>query len=178
MSPPMPPVIAVSAFQSSFSYALRSYKKRTREDLLLHPLAARLQSCDSPRAALSVLHEQAQAFDQSPSGEERLTEWLGSTVNVLYSLSSSLGEGVGLVLSPAKVIFVGIGVLFSVTQAVHSGQDVLISIFKRMENLFQRLEVYEVPPTISAKDTTEKIMLAVFSIITTVTEEIKQGRTS
>ena len=132
MSPPIPPLAAASGFQSSFSGALRSYKKRTREDLLLHPLAAKLQSCNSPRAALSVLQE------QSPSGEESLTEWLGSTIHVLYSLSSSLGEGVGLVnilyilfsqsfifhlsqvLSPAKVIFVGIGVLFSVSPFLES----------------------------------------------------------
>jgi hypothetical protein len=114
MSPPFPPAMAASAFQSSFSYALRSYKKRTREDLLLHPLAARLQSCNSPGDALSVLQEQAQAFDQSPSGEERLTEWLGSTVNVLCSLSSSLGDGVGLVIilcfpfnNPLSFIFSG-----------------------------------------------------------------------
>jgi len=47
-----------------------------------------------------------------------------------------------------------------------------------MEQLFKRLEVYEVPSTNPAKDITERIMLAVFSIITTVTEDIKQGRTS
>jgi len=177
MAPPNPPVTAGSSFRSSFNHALRLYTKRTREDLLLHPLAARLQSCESARDAFSVLQEEAEAVNHLPSGEERLTERLGSTVNVLYSLSSSL-EGVGLVLSPAKVIFVGIGVLISKIRAIHSDQDALMDIFERMEQLFQRLEVYEVPQTNSAKDITEKIMLAVLSIITTVTEEIKQGRTS
>jgi len=160
---------ARSSFQSSFFYTLRSYKNRTREDLLSDPLAATLQSCYSSDAALSVLQEQAQTS---------LKGWLGSTVDVLYYLSSGFdGVQVGFGLSPAKVIFVSIGVLFSVTQAIHSSQDALIDIFKRMEYLFKELKFYEFPPTKPAKDMAEKIMLAVFSIITTVTEEIKQGRT-
>jgi len=47
-----------------------------------------------------------------------------------------------------------------------------------MGHLFKRLEVYEFPQTNSAKGIAEKIMLAAFSIITTVTEELKQGPTS
>lgn len=127
-----PPVIPPSSFQSTFSHALRAYKKRTRGDLILHPLAARLQSCDSPDAILAVLQEQAQAIEQSWNADEKLAMWLEPIVNVLYALSSSLGEGVGLVIigtcslsmyglpsifqvsSPAKVIFVGIGVILSV----------------------------------------------------------------
>jgi hypothetical protein len=80
-----------STFQSSFSDALRVYKKRIKIDLLLHPLAVRLQPCDSPHAVISVLREQARAIDQS------LTNLLHPTVNVIYALSSSLQEGVGLV---------------------------------------------------------------------------------
>jgi len=129
----IPSTIAPSNFQLTFSDALRTYKRRTREDLLLHPLAARLQMCNSPRAALSVLQDQAKPFGHSQSSEEGLTRWLGPTVNVLYSLSISVEEDIGLVsigvwlserarpyvfvsqvLSPAKVIFVGTGVLLSV----------------------------------------------------------------
>jgi hypothetical protein len=86
-----PPVNAPprSNFQSTFSNALREYKKQTEEDLFLHPLAAKLQSCDSPDAILSVLQEQA--------SDERLSNSLGPVVNVIYALSSSLGEDAGLV---------------------------------------------------------------------------------
>lgn len=87
-----------SKFQSTFRNALREYKRRTREDLLLHPLAARLRSCESPEAILSVLQEQAQTVDQSWNGDEKLSVWLGPTVEALYALSSSLGEGFGLVI--------------------------------------------------------------------------------
>jgi len=122
---------SVSNFQSTFNYALLTYKKRTREDLFTHPLARRLRSCDSPQATLSVLQEQT-------SSDDRLSKWLSPAVNVIYAFSSSLGEDVGLViisayqfrcvrciypfkvLSPAEVIFVAIGVLLSVRAFVHS----------------------------------------------------------
>ena len=99
MSEPLPAnQTPPSKFQSTFRNALREYKRRTREDLLLHPLAARLRSCKSPEAILSVLQEQAQTVDQSWNGDEKLSAWLGPTVETLYALSSSLGEGVGLVI--------------------------------------------------------------------------------
>ena len=34
------------------------HKKRTKNDLLAHPLAAKLQSCDTPSAILAVLPSQ------------------------------------------------------------------------------------------------------------------------
>lgn len=101
-TPPGPPVISPSSFQSTFTHALRAYRRRTRGDLILHPLAARLQSCDSPDAILAVLQEKAQAIDQSWSDDEKLAIWLDPIVNILYALSSSLGEGVGLVIICAR----------------------------------------------------------------------------
>jgi hypothetical protein len=95
-------MFATSSFQSTFSNALRTYKRRTKEDLLLLPLAARLQTCDSPVAVLSVLQEesqQSQAFDPSRSGDEGWYKWLSPTVNVLFALSPSVEEGVGLVVN-------------------------------------------------------------------------------
>lgn len=93
-----PPVIPPSSFQSTFSHALRAYKKRTRGDLILHPLAARLQSCDTPDTILAILQDKARAIDQSWNADEKLAMWLDPIVHVLYALSSSLGEGVGLVI--------------------------------------------------------------------------------
>jgi hypothetical protein len=86
-----------SNFQLIINNALNTYKKRTKNDLRAHPLAAQLQSCESPSAILAVLQEQAQGLDQSRSTDERWTKWLDPTVNVLYTFSTVLGSGVGLV---------------------------------------------------------------------------------
>ena len=84
-------------FQLIFNNSLKSYKKRTKSDLLAHPLVAQLQACDSPTAILALIHQQLQGLHQSQRGDERLTKWLNPTVNVLFTLSTTLGEGVGLV---------------------------------------------------------------------------------
>src|SRR6266566_3880692 len=84
-------------FQLIFNNALKTYEKRTKNDLLAHPLAAELQNCNSPSAILDVLHQQVQGLDQLQSSDDRWTKWLGPTVNVLHTLSETLGEGVSLV---------------------------------------------------------------------------------
>jgi hypothetical protein len=86
-----------STFQPIFDTALKAYEKRTKKDLLAHPLAAQLQACDSPSSILAVLQQQVQELDRSESRDGRLTKWLDPTVNVLYALSATFGEGVGLV---------------------------------------------------------------------------------
>ena len=77
------------------------YEKRTRIDLLAHPLAAQLQSCNSPSDILAILQQQVQGLDQSQSTDERWTRWLVPTVNVIYAHSSTLATvnatGVSLV---------------------------------------------------------------------------------
>ena len=86
-----------SNFQLFFDNALKAYEKHTKNDLLAHPLAAQLQSCDSPAAILAVLRQQVQELNQSRTSKEKLTKWLDPTVNVLFAFSGALGEGVGLV---------------------------------------------------------------------------------
>jgi hypothetical protein len=86
-----------SNFQFIFNNALKAYEKRTKQDLLAHPLAAQLQTSDSPSTILSILQQQIQGLDQSQSNDDRWTKWLDPTVNVLYAFSATLGEGVGLV---------------------------------------------------------------------------------
>ena len=76
--------------------ALRLYEKQTKKDLITHPLASRLQACDTSAAILTVLQEQARDFDQARVGEESLTNWLNPTVSVLYAFSAALSGGVGL----------------------------------------------------------------------------------
>ena len=121
-----------SNFQLIFSTALKAYEKQTKRDLLAHPLASQLQTCDSPGSILAVLQGQVDDLDQARRGGERLTKWLSPTVNVLLAFSATFGEGVSLVrlkvisfwdkvlaamtqvFSPAKVIFAGAGVLLLV----------------------------------------------------------------
>ena len=86
-----------SNFQLIFINALDEYKKRTKKDLLKHPLVTKLQYCNSPSAILAALQQQLEGLDQSRRNDERWTRWLDPTVNVLYTLSGTLGEGVGLV---------------------------------------------------------------------------------
>jgi hypothetical protein len=86
-----------SSFQSVLDAALQAYQKKTKCNLLTHPLAAQLQSCDSPTAILSVLQDIILQFDRRRSSDERLSNWLSPTINVLYAFSSTIGQGVGLV---------------------------------------------------------------------------------
>lgn len=84
-----------SNFQLIFNNALKTYNKRTGNDLLNHPLTSQLQGCDTPSAILAVLQQQV---DQSRNSDDRWTRWLSPTVHVIntYSTSTTL-EGVGLV---------------------------------------------------------------------------------
>ena len=86
-----------SNFQSILNAALEAYEKKANNKLLTHPLATQLQSCDSPTAILSVLQDLTQQFDQCRRRDERLSNWLKPTVNVIYAFSDTLAQGVGLV---------------------------------------------------------------------------------
>ena len=85
-----------SRFQSIINDALKVYRKRTKNKLLLHPLATELQNCDSPTDILAVLQQQVQWIDQSQNGDDRWTKWLDLTINVLLTFSQTAGT-VGLV---------------------------------------------------------------------------------
>ena len=91
------PTASSANFQPIINNALDKYKKRTRIDLLTHPLAAQLQSCNSSSDILAVLQQQVQDLDQSQITDERWTRWLVPTVNVFYAHSSTLAMGVSLV---------------------------------------------------------------------------------
>jgi hypothetical protein len=53
-------------------------QKADEEGHAAHNLAAQIESCDSPNAVLTVLQNQVQTFDPSPSANERWTTLLGS----------------------------------------------------------------------------------------------------
>ncbi|KAF8470958.1 hypothetical protein DFH94DRAFT_206064 [Russula ochroleuca] len=170
------PTAASSNFQLIINNALEAYNKRTKKDILVHPLAPQIQACNSPGAILAVLQQQVQGLDQSRS-DDRWTKWLDPTVNVLFAFSETLGAGVGLVFSPASVIFTGIGVLLTAAGDFRASQATLMDVFERIESFFRRLEVYtEVPPTTEMMDSIIMIMVEVLSILGIATKEIRQGR--
>src|ERR1700761_7016034 len=84
-------------FRTIFVAAMKAYEKKTKTDLHTHPLATQLQSCNSSSDILAVLLDKVNEFDKSRSHNERLSSWLGPTINVLYAFSATLGQGVGLV---------------------------------------------------------------------------------
>ncbi|KAH9047747.1 hypothetical protein EDB84DRAFT_1673406 [Lactarius hengduanensis] len=176
--PPASTSTSSTNFETIFGAALEGYNKQTKKDIISHPLAVQLQSCDSPSAILAVLRAQVQAFDQSQIADEKLTKWLDPTVNVLYAFSATLGEGVGLTFLPAKAIFAGIGVLLQAVKDVRASQNALVDLFERMEYFFMRLQKYiDIRPTAAMTDIIVKIMVEVISILGIVTKEIRQGRT-
>ena len=86
-----------SNFQLVLNAALDAYEKKTKSKLLNHPLAIQLQSCDSPSAILSILQDLVQQFGRRRSSDQRLTNWLTPTVNVLYTFSTILAQGAGII---------------------------------------------------------------------------------
>jgi hypothetical protein len=88
-----------SKFQTFFNIALKEYEKKTKKDLLAHPLAAQLQNCYSTTAILAILQDQVpvQHYDKRRRDDEALTKWLNPTINVLNAFSTTLGEAVDLV---------------------------------------------------------------------------------
>ncbi|KAH9052696.1 hypothetical protein EDB87DRAFT_1826064 [Lactarius vividus] len=167
---------ASSRFQDIFNVALRSYQKQTKKDLIAHPLASQLQSCDSISAIHAILQDQVREFDQAHSGDERLTMWLVPTVKVLYAFSAAISGCVGLVFSPAKVIFAGIGVFLLAAKDVAASKDALAELFERIGFFFKRLETYtEVTPTTAMTDIITEIMVEVLTIFGIATKELRRG---
>ncbi|KAI0263890.1 hypothetical protein BGY98DRAFT_940126 [Russula aff. rugulosa BPL654] len=176
-SHPITTASSSSNFQLIFNNALKAYERRTKKDLLAHPLAAELQNCNSPSEILAILYQQVQGLDQSMSSDDRWTKWLDPTVNVLYMLSKTLGEGISLVFSPGKVIFAGVGVLLLAAKNTRKSHETLIEIFVRIESFFRRLSIYtQVPSTPEMLDTIIRIMVEVLTILGIATKEMKQGR--
>ena len=90
-----------SHFQALFESALHDYQRQTGTALADHPLAERLQNCDSVVSVTAVLQEQAQVFGEFGEGDGRLgvMKPLRRIVSVLYMLSAgtALSEDIWLV---------------------------------------------------------------------------------
>src|SRR5712691_10525430 len=85
-------------FQALFEPALRAYEKKAGVSLTQHPLAIKLQSCDSVEAITGLLQCQAQAV-RDLQGSDKIMKSLKTTVSILSKLSSAtcLADAFGLV---------------------------------------------------------------------------------
>ncbi|KAH9167671.1 hypothetical protein EDB89DRAFT_1890364, partial [Lactarius sanguifluus] len=175
-APPTTPSVSSSNIEGIFDAALKSYNKKTKNDLKNHDLFKQLEACDSPAAILAVF--QAARFDFSPTAtDDRLKKWLVPTINVLCAFSGALGEGIALVFPPAKLVFAGVGVLLLAAKDVIASQDILVDIFGRIESFFVRLDFYtEVPLTPPMTDKMVQITVEILDILATATKEMKQSR--
>ncbi|KAI9437138.1 hypothetical protein H4582DRAFT_2129543 [Lactarius indigo] len=163
-----------SNIEAIFDTALKSYEKKTKQDLKQHDLFKQLEKCDSPSAILAAF--QADQFGPSLIGDT-LKKWFLPTVNVLYAFSTTLGEGVGLIFAPAKVVFAGVGVLLLAAKDVAASQDILVDIFGRIHSFFSRLEIYTgVPLTPAMTDKMVEITVEVLDILATATKEMGESR--
>ena len=95
--PANPTPSSSSDFQAIFSAAVKAYEERTKKDLLAHPLACQLQTCNTPASILALLQGQVDDLDRAKTTDERLTKWLSPTVNVLLTFSATISGGVSLV---------------------------------------------------------------------------------
>jgi len=74
--------------QTLFGPALEAYEKTAGVSLTQHPLAIKLQSCDSVDAITGLLQDQAHAF-RNLQGSHRIMKSLKTTVSILSKLSSA-----------------------------------------------------------------------------------------
>ena len=75
-------------FQALFGPALQAYEKMAGVSLTQHPLAVKLQRCDSIEAISELLQDQAQAF-RHLQGSDKIMNSLKTIVSNLSKLSSA-----------------------------------------------------------------------------------------
>ena len=87
-----------SHLQALFEAALQDYQKQTGIELAKHPLAEKLQNCDSVESVTIVLREQTQAFDEF-LGKDKVLKPLKTVLSGLHKLSAAadFGTAIGLV---------------------------------------------------------------------------------
>jgi hypothetical protein len=89
-----------SHLQALFEAAFRDYEMQTGKTLVNHPLAEKLQSCNSVESVTAVLREQTEASSEI-LGKDKVLKPLKNVLSVLYKLSSTsavnIGQHLGLV---------------------------------------------------------------------------------
>jgi hypothetical protein len=82
-----------------FEAALQDYEKQTGIALAKHPLAEKLQNCDTVESISAVLREQTQAFSEF-RGKDKVLQPLKNAVSVLYKLSATADLDKVIVVCP------------------------------------------------------------------------------
>jgi hypothetical protein len=90
-----------SRLQVLFQAAMHDYEKKTGIVLARHPLAEKLQNCDSVESVTAVFQEQTQAFSGFRAGD-KVFKPLKNIVSLLHKLSSA-ADTIGLV-RPCAII--------------------------------------------------------------------------
>ena len=149
-------VAASSHFQAIFHVSLKSYQKQTKNDLITHPLASQLKSCDSPTSAIFAILQDQVGDNHFVNLSSKLTKWLSPILNVLVNVLNAFSASVTAVVDvvsldgchskllpiilPEKVIIVGIGVL---VQAIYlSGWTILtLKVFYVVKDVSESKDV-------------------------------------
>lgn len=89
---------ASAHLQKLFEAALQDYEKKTGTALAKHPLANKLQNCDTVETVTAVLHEQIQALSEFQR-KDKVLKPLKKAISVLCNLSATanFGRAIGLV---------------------------------------------------------------------------------
>ena len=89
-----------SHLQTLFEAAFQDYESQTGKTLANHPLAEKLQSCDSVESVTAVLREQTEIASEI-RGKDKVFKPLKNVLSLLYKLSSAstvdFGQQLGLV---------------------------------------------------------------------------------
>ena len=97
---PMTERSGLSRFPALFEAAFRDYERQTGKTLANHPLAEKLQSCDSVQSITAVFREQTEASSEI-RGKDKVLKSLENVLSVLHKLSSAsavnFGQHLGLV---------------------------------------------------------------------------------
>jgi hypothetical protein len=89
--------VSYSQFKAILDAALSEYKTKTGIDLTDNPLAKELQSCDSAEAVQDIIQREAKAVDKFRDRNKWLMKWINPSVDVLFTISSTLSAGVSIV---------------------------------------------------------------------------------
>src|SRR6266567_270792 len=78
-----------STLEPLFQAALQRYEQQTGEKLIDHPLAQKLEQCNSVESITEVLQEQAQAFKEFRRVESKVMKPLKGIVHILHTVSTN-----------------------------------------------------------------------------------------
>ncbi|KAI0281530.1 hypothetical protein BC826DRAFT_363296 [Russula brevipes] len=126
---------ATTTFATPYStvpIALRRYAKKTGKDLMSHPLAIKIDNCESPDSVLLILQEEAQAFGEYRKEDPTLINCLSSVVHGFDTISSSPPFNTSsCIVSPSRFVLFFFYVLqhFSSRNCPLQRQFFLLSLF-------------------------------------------------